>query len=639
MTEETVLADREPIEPATRFSESLAISLRALAGPGTGKTFALVKRLAQLLERGVDPRKILVVTFARTAARDLVGAVANIEAHGGELIPRTLHSFCFSLLGRQRVLQATRRVPRIVLEFEKDLLLQDLEGSFGGIRARRELVGAFEAAWARQQTDEPGQPVAGLDQAFQDAFLGSLRWHRAMLVGEVVPIALSYLHNNPQAAERTAYDHVLVDEYQDLNRAEQQVLNLVSAESSLAVIGDDDQSIYAFKWANPEGIREFDQDHPGTEDIQFTICRRCPQRVVDMAQTLIQRNPGRIRLPLRAKDDNPPGEVHNVQWRSVDEEATGIAEFIAHKVAAGADPGRSLVLVNSRKIGYAIRDAIRTRGIACSSFFREEPVESEAAREALTLMTLLADPSDRVALRAWLSFGVSTQRTPAYRRLLSAARENDTDVADILERLAQDGISIPYTTSALERYQDLQRRLADLRACGDDLSTLVNVLLPETVGDVALLRETALAALDEADGISALSNALRYGVAQRETPLTSTEVRVMSLHASKGLTADLVVLAGLVEGVLPRVDPDATSAEQEAQEQEQRRLLFVGITRTTNILVFSSYSQLDLATAHRLQVRRGPVTPEGVRTFASSFFDELGDGLPEAVRGQSWNYD
>ncbi len=380
--EQSALASGDvSIDPATTFSESRSAALRALAGPGTGKTYALIKRLAQLLEQGAEPRKILVVTFARTAARDLVGAVAAIEAGGDELIPRTLHSFCFSLLGRERVLQATRRTPRILLSFERDILLRDLEGDFGGIKQRRELVTAFEAAWARRQTDEPGQPVPGLDQTFQDAFLGTLRWHRAMLVGEVVPIAHSYLHNNPQAAERRIYEHVLVDEYQDLNRAEQEVLNLLSAESNLAVIGDDDQSIYAFKCANPEGIREFDQDHPGTEDVQFVVCRRCPKLVVDMAQTLIQRNPGRIRLPLRAKSDNSDGEIHNVQWRSVEEEANGIAQFISQKISEGIEPGRCLVLVNSRKIGAAVRDAIRAGGIECSSYFREEPVDSDVAKE------------------------------------------------------------------------------------------------------------------------------------------------------------------------------------------------------------------------------------------------------------------
>src|SRR3954452_16311078 len=209
-----------PLDPTTVFVESESNALRALAGPGTGKTYALVRRLAALLERGVDPGEILVVTFARTAAKDLVSAVADLEAAGGELIPRTLHSFCFAILGKQHVLQATGRRPRILLKFERDILLKDLPDDFGGVKPRRKLLTAFEAAWARRQTQAPGEPVPGLDQGFQDALIESLRWHGAMLVGEVVPIALNYLEHNPQADERTAYRHVLVDEYQDLNRAD-----------------------------------------------------------------------------------------------------------------------------------------------------------------------------------------------------------------------------------------------------------------------------------------------------------------------------------------------------------------------------------------------------------------------------------
>jgi superfamily I DNA/RNA helicase len=228
-----------------------------------------------------------------------------------------------------------------------------------------------------------------------------------------------------------------------------------------------------------------------------------------MAQTLIQRNPGRVRLPLRARDTNPPGEIHNVQWRAVDEEARGIAEFIAHKIAHGVDPGRCLVLANSRRIGYAIRDAVRGLGIECSSFFREEPVESEAAQEALTLLTLLADPADRVALRAWLSFGVTTQRRPAYRRLVAAARQHDTDVLDILRRLDSGDLTIAHTASAVERFGELEERLAHLQEAGDDLVELVDRLLPAAVDDLALLRETASKALEEAEDASSLSNALR----------------------------------------------------------------------------------------------------------------------------------
>ena len=145
--------------------------------------------------------------------------------------------------------------------------------------------------------------------------------------------------------------------------------------------------------------------------------------------------------------------------------------------------------------------------------------------------------------------------------------------------------------------------------------------------------------LDEAEDLAHLANQVRYGVSQREVPLEAAEVRVMSMHASKGLTADLVVLAGLIEGIIPRMDRRLPDDEQEAQRQEQRRLFFVAMTRTTNILVFSSYSELDTATAHRLQAAQGRwVRPGVVRTFASSFLGELGPECPQAVRGEAWDY-
>lgn len=631
---------RRAPDPSEAFASSPAASLRALAGPGTGKTFALIRRLARLLEEGVAPQRILVVTFARTAARDLVAAVARLgEAAAEELIPRTLHSYCFSVLGRERVLEATGRVPRIALDFERTLLLADLEGPFGTLTERRELVLAFEAAWARLQSEDPGQPVAGLDQAFQDALLRNLHWHRAMLVGEVVPVALSYLRNNPQAGERAAFDHVLVDEYQDLNRAEQVVLDLLSENGNLAVIGDDDQSIYSFKSANPEGIREFADAHPGTRDVEFSICRRCPHRVVDMAQTLIQRNPGRARGPLTARRVNPQGEIHNAQWRSTSDEAEGIADFVVANIEEGIDAGKCLVLANVRQVGYGIRDAIRTAGVECNSFFREEAVGSESAQEAVTLLTLLAHPSDRLALRSWLAVGSTTQRRPAYRRLLTAAREDDVDVWEILRRLDAGAARIPYTANAVERWRELRDALAALEPLRDGLEAVVDEIFPDGDAELALLRDAAVGALEETEELAELADAVRYGVSQREVPLEAAEVRVMSMHASKGLTADLVVLAGLVDGVIPRIDARLADDEQQAQLEEQRRLFFVAMTRTTNILVFSSYSQLDAAMAYRLQARVGRWVGGGSRrTFASRFLEEMGPEYPDPIRGEDWEY-
>jgi superfamily I DNA/RNA helicase len=150
-----------------------------------------------------------------------------------------------------------------------------------------------------------------------------------MLIGEVVPEALAYLRHNPSSREFSAFDHVLVDEYQDLNRAEHALLDHLIRDCCYAIFGDEDQSIYSFRWAHPAGIAEFDQTHPGTQDYQLDECRRCPTRVVEMANYLIRHNHTAASLPrLLPRAGNASGDVHIVQWGGLDEEAQGVTQFV-----------------------------------------------------------------------------------------------------------------------------------------------------------------------------------------------------------------------------------------------------------------------------------------------------------------------
>jgi ATP-dependent DNA helicase UvrD/PcrA len=394
------------------------------------------------------------------------------------------------------------------------------------------------SAGARQQVEEPGQPVEGLDQEFQDALLESLRWHEAMLIGEIVPLALSYLRNNPDADERSKFSYVLGDEYQDLNKAEQTVVDLLCDQAELSVIGDDDQSIYGFKWANPEGIRTFPESHPGTQDVQFTQCRRCPQRVVRMAQALIERNPGRVRGALQPRPENAAGNLHHVQWSSLEAEADGIADFLAGQIASGVNPGKCLVLANSRRVGYAIRDAVRARGIEIRSYFREEAVESDAAQEKLTLLTLLANPDDRVALRCALAFGSTTRREGPYRRLLAEARARGWSVRRVLEEIDAGNLNLAHTATALQRWHVVNAELQQLEPLRDNLHALVDALFPAAgdaeEDDFASIRPIATTVAAESETAGELHDTIRYRLAQPEVPLETPFARVMSFHNSKG---------------------------------------------------------------------------------------------------------
>ncbi len=394
--------------PALEIAKTAHSPLLVLAGPGTGKTFTMMRRVARLLSEGVDPKKVLVCTFTRTAATDLKTSLADLGVAGVEdVTATTIHALSFGILSKASVMQITGRVPRPLLQFETRVMLEDLKGgAFGGIRECQNRLKAFDAAWARLQSDQPGWPQDRIDKAFHAALIAWLKFHEAILIGELVPEMLAFLRNNPMAKVLSRFQHVLVDEYQDLNRADQALIDLLAGRSTLSVIGDENQSIYSFRFAHPEGITDFPSSHANTHSEPLTECRRCPKIVVGMANSLISNNANRVDRPIAPFPANPTGEVHLVQWSNINEEAQGLAAFIKHRIdSKTVDAGKVLILAPRRQFGYAIRDALRANGTYAHSFFNEEALEESVAQEAFALLTLLVNPDDRVALRCWCGFG------------------------------------------------------------------------------------------------------------------------------------------------------------------------------------------------------------------------------------------
>lgn len=204
----------DPESSAFKFAADNSRIIRVVAGPGTGKSFGLRRRVARLIEEGQDPRKILAVTFTRTAAQDLKKEIAAVGVDGADKVTaKTLHSFCFGILNRKSIIESTGRYPRPMLDFEQKPMLYDLDGNFGNVHAKQERIRAFEAAWARLQSEEPGFPSDDTDKRFQKQIISWLKAHKAMLFGEMIIEAYHYLRNNPFCPERSEFDHVLVDEY------------------------------------------------------------------------------------------------------------------------------------------------------------------------------------------------------------------------------------------------------------------------------------------------------------------------------------------------------------------------------------------------------------------------------------------
>lgn len=634
-----------------QIAQSTSPRLRVMAGPGTGKSFAMKRRIARLIEvDNVAPERILAVTFTRTAAADLKRELHEMDILGCENIRAgTVHAFCFHLLLANEVFGFLERVPRGLLSFSKskifrfeaEPLIEDV-GSLGNFGTKREItkrIRAFEADWARLQHEQPGWPDDPTDQAFHQALTSWLRFHRGILIGELVPEALRYLRNNPASPAFQAYDHIVVDEYQDLNRAEQELIDVLAAGRHLSIVGDVDQSIYRFRHAHPEGIFDFSNRHQNVEDRTLEECQRCGEAIVTVSDNVILRNypPATPHRLLPIQPQSMPATVHVVQWKSLKEEAKGVSAFISHLVTErGIGAGYILVLSPRRLIANEIKKYLAAPevGIASHSFYNDKLLEPDEAQLAMTKLQLLSDPQDRIGLRFWLGAGSPSWLRGQYASLRAYCEQHAEAPFHVLDRVSRGQLQLAGVNKLTARYQVLQAELTRLGQL--NVSELFDDLFSTGTEWADPIRELVTGKLDGIQDPEGLLDLLRTEITQPEMPAEGDFVRLMSLHKSKGLTSRVTIIVGCIRGLLPFVDDELTSAEALAHIQEQRRLFYVALTRAKEILVLSSAASCPRQLAHKIgAIVRGGNSQTG-KTIACEFLEELGPQALPAHLGTTW---
>jgi hypothetical protein len=291
-----------------------------------------------------------------------------------------------------------------------------------------------------------------------------------------------------------------------------------------------------------------------------------------------------------------------------------------------------------------VRDALTALGTPAHSFFNEEvfdgrPHDIDACRvqQAFTLLTLLADPEDVVSLRCWCGFGNSSLRAGGWHRLRQHCVRTGMAPHEVLAQIAEGKLSIAYTSDLGVRYRALQSRLVELKDVrGQDL---IDALFPEDeLWAEAFRRAPAEDDDEEPIGPQELLEDLRTRVIQPELPTDVEYIRIMSLHKSKGLTADMVVILGCIRGMIPAAIPeDLTPQAQQGFIEEQRRLFFVALTRTRKILILSDFARIprDLAHRTRVPIRSGGTADEAL-TYASAFLGELGRSRPRTMTAEEF---
>jgi superfamily I DNA/RNA helicase len=642
---------------AYKLASSDARVVRSVAGPGSGKTFAIKRRIVHLLEKGIEPEKILVITFTRTSASDLRSEIMSIGVEGCEkVVAKTIHSHALLILHRSEIRTIISREPRIVIDHEIDPALRDIDfPQDKDIKERRKMLETYQAAWANLQNEDPGLPRDEVEEEFTERITGWLEYHQGMMIGEVIPIALRYLQNNPASPEIGKHDFILVDEYQDLNRAEQEFIRLLSGSKNIVIVGDDDQSIYGFKYAHPEGIRQIRNFYGDYDDIIFNTIRRCPKYVTRLASALISKNRNRTLGELVPYEQNQEGNVQIAQWPNSDQEIDGVVQIIKKEINSKLlNPEDILVLSPRRLFGYKIRDTLRSNGIPAKSFFREDIIKNKKVQRAYSLLYLLAFPKDKISLRFLLGCKSQNFKYTQYKRLRDYSEANELTIRDALNAVLLNKIRITGISWLIKDYGEILNDLAILRRrLLEDPENIFDYFSSSEDDGVEfdeiislyrdILSNNPCENKDDEEYISGWIKRIISKVAESislpDSPENIEQVRIMSLHSSKGLSAKFVIMVSMIDELMPFIGNNDNRTRQQIIE-EQRRLFYVAMTRCKSSekdyqgkLIISSFIWLDETTAKRIKLKVGNGRQRQMQV--TRFLDDFGRIKPRTILGRN----
>jgi DNA helicase II / ATP-dependent DNA helicase PcrA len=610
-----------------------ATRVRCVAGPGTGKTWSIKKKVMRIFENPQDIPKVFAVTYTRLAAEQLKQDLCDPDLeYAGKITASTLHAFAFKILQQEQAIQALGRNSRPCLSTELNVLKHDLAADFNGVKHVREKLNAFSSMWARLQNEEVGWPQNEEDQRFHLAYQKWMKFHKCISIDELIALVVGYLRDNPVNEVSNKYSHIIVDEYQDLNKADQTFIDLVGINSNMLIVGDDDQSIYSFRNANPEGIREwFDIQQEPKEDIQLTECRRCDGKILTLANTLIRNNSGRIRadlVPMAGRENL--GEIDIVQWNTRNNETDGLAQGIKKLIECNKVPeGESiLVLVPRKEFGIKLKEALDTMGVTDSCLKTSPDWESKVLGEKICLAQLYEDREDLVALRYWLGLKNQNWHREKYRILYEYCLQNLSSPTSVLPNAVlceQLKIKVLH-----DRYNELVLILNSLEK--KSIDEMLDQLFPLT-GETETLGKIIRDIKEDSPEDFSFRKAIIEAIITHTEESSNAKIQIMTFHGAKGLTSHTVVITGLINGILPTV-PNATMTETKKLEEE-RRLLFVALTRAKNRVILSSFRKATRGENKnlRLGLSGNSHYPE---TQSSLFLSELGPTRPAVIKGDDW---
>lgn len=632
------------LSPEQRQAAShLGGSARILAGPGTGKTRSLIQRVAYLLqERRVQPDQIVAITFTRAAARELEQRLTDQLGVSQADLPLvcTLHSYALRILLKHQAQSGIIQPLHVADDYEEENVLFPEIGRMIGKPAGEveKALRAFEATWNTLDQQHEAWQAIEFRREFAIALRDLSEFYGFTLRGELVYRLLRLLDANPLIGNSLGVEHLLVDEYQDLNFCDQETISrLEQWGANLFVVGDDDQSIYDFRHAYPEGIRDFLDQRTGGGDYQLRICRRCPSAIVDLARNLIEWERKRISRPLIVEPSAIEGEVHALQFRGYAEEADGIAAICRVYVDAGIlQPQDISILLSRRGLAKRIVEALDAVDLPRTVLVPIWSLDEEPGRLIYCVLRLVADRYDALALRTWIGLqkGVGLGTIELVREF---CQSQSLTLWDGLSAISMDPSHVGRGRILKTSFDALHRLLEELQL----IESVEGVLdrLVGSIDDTLMEEESQLRGFldriiddEQIDNVANLVHTLQTFDIEAETQLGANAVRVMTMHKAKGLSSELVIIPALEQALIPG----------QHEEDMSRRLMYVSMTRARRILIMThalsrtgAQSHLGTADGQWRRQRSRLLDEMGVRSqIGTAFVAKLAQDVDRLVENQ-----
>ncbi len=600
--------------------------LLILAGPGSGKTRVVTRRIGWLIRRGIPGHQILALTFTNKAADEMRNRVQDLAP---ERMPwlSTFHRFCARMLRKY--------APFVGLE--ENYTIYDTGDSAQALRRTlgRLKIDASQASpdaiakaisWAKNNLILPGQyePHSGstagsaVKRAYP-AYQTYLAASNAVDFDDLLLHVATLLRENPdvRAELDERYRFILVDEYQDTNLAQYAIARALSIDHpNLAVTGDPDQSIYGWRGANLKNILEFEKDFPSVRVVRLERNYRSTQRILRVAAELIAHNVRRKEKSLYT-ENGPGSPVRLVNYATHCDEAQSIAAQMAEQIRSGRRRPRDFaIFYRVNALSRALEFALRDQGIPYQMVNGLEFFQRKEIKDVLGYLQLLNNPQDEVALLRVINTPTRGIGKTTIGRLADYATRNAMTMLDAARACRQIDTLSKRSASLVVKFVAIFDRLTAV--AGGPLEELLGHVLAETGYQEQLQKsdteedQQRLANIQELLTVAREFDERHNGESQLEAFLEETSlvndtddwevevdrVTLMTLHASKGLEFPVVYLVAVEEGLLPhersRHDPE--------QLEEERRLTFVGVTRAQQELQLSLARYRDFRGQRKMTV-------------------------------------